>query len=76
MYRFIVLYIGDDFRQYFSEGLIHVDKTVYVRGSYCEKDQRYEDLYTLKLALRDNEKIRHWHIQMIDVVEVRGANGV
>ena len=75
MYRFIVLYVGDDYRQYFAEGLIHVDKTVYVRGFYPEEGKLYADIYVLKRALRDNESIRSWHIQMIDEMEVR-VNGV
>lgn len=76
MYRFILLYIDhDDGRQYFAEGLIHVDRSVYIRGFYPEEGKLYGDLYALKCAMRDNEDIRSFHIQMIDEIPVQ-VNGI
>lgn len=75
MYRFLLLYVSDDGLQYFAEGLVHVDKSVYVRGFYPEEGKLYGDLYALKCAMRDNENIRDFHIQMIDEIPVK-VNGI
>ena len=72
MYRFLLLYVGTmNGQQRFAEGLVHVDKSVYVRGFYPEEGKLYHDLYALKCALRDNEDIHSWHIQMIDEIPVK-----
>lgn len=76
MYRFLLLYIdNDDERQYFAEGLVHVDGSVYVRGFYPEEGKLYGDLYVLKRAMRDNENIRYFHVHVIDEISTK-VNGI
>jgi hypothetical protein len=75
MHRFLVLYVGSDGRRYFSEGLIHVDKVVYVRDFYLEEGKLFHDIYGLKCYLRDNENIRSYSIHMIDEM-IKQVNGL
>ncbi len=57
MYRFLLLYIdNDDERQYFAEGLIHVDRSVYVRGFSPKEGEYYGDLYAMK-AMRQSTRV-------------------
>lgn len=76
MYRFLLLYIdNDDERQYFAEGLIHIDGSIYIRGFYPSKDKIWHDLHAMKCAMRDNENIRSFHVQMIDEIPAK-VNGI
>ena len=76
MYRFILLYISyDNGQQHFAERLVHVDGSAYVRGFYPEEGKPYHDLYSLRCAMRDNESIHSWHIQMIDEIPIK-VNGI
>jgi hypothetical protein len=68
MRRFLVLYVGYDDKQYFAEGLIHIDKSVYVRG-FLEEGKLFIDIHAVGHYFRDNDDIRSYHIQMIDEVE-------
>ena len=76
MYRFILLYCRyGEINQCFAEGLVCIDGGVYVRGFYPEEGKLYGDLYTLRCAMRDNETIRWWYIQMIDEIPIK-VNGI
>lgn len=70
MKPFLLLYTcWDDTKQYFAEGLIHIDGAVYVRGFYPELGKLYGSLLDMKNDMRDNRDIRSYHIVMLDTTE-------
>lgn len=73
MYRFLLLYVryGDSGEhQCYAEGLIHFDKSVYVRGFWKKEGSLgyFGNMHDLKCWLRDNEDLLLWRIQMIDEI--------
>jgi len=80
VYRFLLLYVryGEgDTHQCYAEGLIHFDKSVYVRGFWKQEGSlgdfgnmhdHFGNMHDLRCWLRDNDDLLLWRIQMIDEI--------
>lgn len=71
MYRFLLLYVSygeSGSRQCFAEGLVHFDRSVYVRDFWIEEGKYFGDMHRLRCWLRDNNDLLFWRIQMIDEI--------